>query len=328
MKGSAVPQGKGEIDERDHEDLEIQRPAWLRFVPTWLREAIELCGSMRGIGWDFGVGVFVPPHQRPLQRALFIRATIYSVIQNVLNMDILDTFSKLLPGVGDTSGGSIFYSQLPPLQRYAVSTAIQMISSFCLIEGFAICYDSLALFGVVALNDPPSSWPPLMNNPWASTSLHEFWAKRWHQLMRRTFIVAGGFPGKFIAGNTGMVFGTFIASGLFHELAIYAMGRGLDYRVVLFFAIQGPLLTVESYWRKLTGKMVGGWAGRIWVFLVLSVLGQGLSECTACLEEQPIDHYAADSWHRRGLAGGMFFPPEISPIRVLVIPTLSSMWKK
>ncbi|KZP33479.1 hypothetical protein FIBSPDRAFT_847402 [Athelia psychrophila] len=302
-----VSNGSGKATGGDAETETIERPAFLR-----LGEAAELCGSMRGMGWDFGAGVYIPQDNRSLERAPFLRATFFSLIQNILILDILDSSLKLLPGVGDPSGGSIFYPQLPPLQRYAVSTAIHVISGYSLIEGFATCYDSLALWGVMALHNAPSSWPPVMDDPWASTSLHEFWAKRWHQLLRRTFIILGGYPGRLIGGNTGMIYGTFVASGMFHELAIYAMGQGLDYRVVLFFSVQGPLLTVETLWRKATGGMVGGWAGRVWVFFVLVVLGQGMT----------------DSWHTRGLAGGMVIPPALSPMRQLVFPALALIAKR
>lgn len=274
---SITPKGHGEVAEKAYNLAIIERPVGLRFIPSWLREGIDICTNMRGLGWDFGVGTYIPEQQRPLERSPFLAATLLSFVRNYLILDFLEWSLKLLPGVGDTQGGSIFYPQLHPLQRYVVSTGIHIITGSCLISGFRMCYDLSTMICVATLHDPPGSWPPVMFNPWVSNSLHEFWAKRWHQLLRRTFIVAGGYPGQLIAGNTGMVFGTFIASGLFHELAIYAMGRGFDYRVPLYFSIQGPLLGAERYWRKRTGRRVGGWAGRIWVYFVIFLLGQGMS---------------------------------------------------
>lgn len=200
----------------------------------------------------------------------------------------------------------MFYPQLPPLQRYAISTAIHTISGSCLLAGFGMCYDLLTLFCVIFLHDPPSSWPPVMDDPWSSDSLHIFWAKRWHQLLRRTFIIMGGYPGNSIAGNIGAVLGTFIASGLYHECAIFAMGSGFDYRVPTFFAIQGPLLVLERVWRMTTGRRVGGWPGRLWVYFVILILGQPM----------------VDSWHMRGLGGGMVIPPIFSPVRMILHPAI------
>jgi hypothetical protein len=257
-----------------------QRPSYIRSIPLWLREAIEICASMRGLGWDFGIGTHIPKHTRPLDRGPFVLATLFSFIRNFLVLDFLEWLLKLFPGVGDPRGGSMFYPQLPPLQRYVVSTAIHGISGSCLLAGFGMCYDLLTLVCVIFLYDSPSAWPPVMDDPWSSDSLRHFWSLHYHQLLRRTFIILGGYPGRFIAGTNGGVFGTFIASGLFHECAIYAMGRGFDYRVPTFFAIQGPLLVLERVWRRTTGRRVRGWPGRLWVYFVIFVLGQPMCRWT------------------------------------------------
>jgi hypothetical protein len=324
MKESPTANGNGAVAEKSYKRIAIDRPLFIRIIPSWLREAIELCASMRGLGWDFGIGVYIPNHKRPLDRGPFIHATLFSFIRNFLTVDFLESLTKQLPSVGDPRGGSMFYSHLPPLQRYTVSTAIHIISGSCLLVGFGMCYDLLTLICVIFLDDPPSSWPPVMNNPWRSDSLHLFWAMRWHQLLRRTFVYLGGYPGEFIAGNIGAVCGTFIASALFHECAIYAMGRGFDYRVPIFFAIQGPLLLLERAWRMTTGTKVGGWPGRLWVYFVILVLGQPMCRWTvpfATLFADRID--AVDAWHMRGLGGGMVIPPILSPVRMILFPAIS-----
>lgn len=264
----------GDVTEKSYRLIVIKRPAWFRFIPPWLSDALEVCNNMRGIGWDYGRGVYIPQPTRPHERGPFLRATFFSFLRNFLLLDFLEWLLKLFPGVGDPSGGSIFYPQLPPIQRYAVSTTIHIITGSCLITGFQAFYDLITLPCVAFLNDPPSSWPPILDNPWISDSLHTFWAKRWHQLLRQTFLVMGGYPGKFIAGNPGMLVGTFIASGLYHECAMYAMGQGFDHRVPLFFTVQAPLLIFERLWRRATGRKVGGWPGRLWVYFVIIVMGQ------------------------------------------------------
>jgi hypothetical protein len=312
MKESLTANGNGAVAEKPYMPIAIARPSYIRILPTWLREAIEVCVSMRGLGWDFGAGVYVPKHMRPLDRVFFIRATFFSFIRNFLVLDFLESLIKLFPGVGDPRGGSMFYPQLPPLQRYAISTAIHIISGSCLLAGFGMCYDLFTLICVIFLYDPPISWPPVMDDPWSSDSLHIFWAQRWHQLLRRTFIFLGGYPGNYIAGNIGAVLGTFIASGLYHECAIYAMGSGFDYRVPMFFAIQGPLLILEKVWRMTTGRRVGGWPGRLWVYFVILILGQPM----------------VDAWHMRGLGGGVVIPPIFSPVRMIVRPAISRIVKQ
>jgi len=143
-----------------------------------------------------------------------------------------------------------------------------------------------------------------LDNPWTSDSMHVFWSKRWHQLLRQTFFVLGGYPGKWVAGDIGMMFGTFIASGLYHECAMYSMGRGFDYSPCIFFGLQGPILILERMWKKFTGRRVGGLMGRLWVYTILFIGAQPM----------------INSWHRRGLGGGMVIPPFLSPVRLLLIP--------
>jgi hypothetical protein len=78
-------------------------------------------------------------------------------------------------------------------------------------------------------------------------------------------------------GGMGMLLGAFIASGLFHEVTMSAMNRGFDLTPLLYFASQGPILVGERVWRIVTGKRVGGWIGRFWVYFVVFVLAQPMS---------------------------------------------------
>ncbi|KAI9443128.1 hypothetical protein H4582DRAFT_1922575 [Lactarius indigo] len=285
---------------------ERQRPTLL---PLWLQDSLELMFSMRGLGWDFGKGVYTPPATRPQERLPFLRATINSFLINFLILDIVEAAIKLVPGVGDPFGGSIFFADLPLLTRYLVSTTIHILTGIAFVAGFGMVYDLITLFSVAFLSHSPSSWPPVMDNPWAAQSLHEFWAKRWHQLLRQTFLVFGGIPGRKIGGNVGLVLGTFLASGFFHECTILAMGREWDSRVPLFFLMQGGSVIGERIWRKTTGRRVGGFLGRLWVYFDIIILGQPL----------------IDAWHRRGLGGGMVIPPKLSPARIVLIPTIRKL---
>jgi hypothetical protein len=272
--------------------------------PPWLQDALDLMFSLRGLGWDFGEGVYMPPDTRPQQRKPFLRATLGSFLTAFLVLDIVESAIKGVPGVGDPLGGSIFFPSLPLHTRYLVSTVIHFLTGVALVAGFSMVYDLITLFAVAVLGHSPSAWPPVMDNPWASQSLHEFWAKRWHQLFRQTFLVFGGIPGRKIGGNVGLVLGTFLASGLFHECTILAMGREWDSRVPLFFLVQGGSVIGERVWKKVTGRRVDGLLGRLWVYFDIMILGQPL----------------VDAWHRWGLGGGMVIPPWISPARLILIP--------
>ncbi|KAI0252389.1 hypothetical protein BJV78DRAFT_1275003 [Lactifluus subvellereus] len=252
-------------------DASARKRQCTALLPLWLQDAVEFMFSLRGLGWDFGEG--------------------------------------LVPGVGDPFGGSIFFPNLPLPTRYLVSTAIHVLTGIALVSGFYMVYDLITLLAVAVLGHSPSSWPPVMDNPWAAQSLHEFWAKRWHQLLRQTFLVFGGIPGRKMGGDVGLVLGTFLASGLYHECTILAMGCEWDSRVPLFFLLQGGSLIGERIWKKVTGRRVDGFLGRLWVYFDIIILGQPL----------------VDAWHRRGLGGGMVIPPEISPARLVIIPAIRKL---
>ena len=246
----------------------VQEPSKNPYIATWLYDAIELAHTMRGLQWKFGQGIYIPKPTRPLERTAFLYATLISFIKNYLILDFLETLLKLFPGVGSPVGGSMFYPLVPSV-RYTLSTIIHLITGTTLIAGFRMVYDLITLFAVACLGSSPLSWPPIMDDPWHAESMHTFWAKEWHQALRQTFLVFGGYPGMWIAGDYGMVFGTFLASGLFHACSMYPTRRGFDYSTVVFFASQGPVLMLERLWKRITGRRVGGWMGMLWVYLVL-----------------------------------------------------------
>ncbi|KAJ8691742.1 hypothetical protein PTI98_011279 [Pleurotus ostreatus] len=267
----------------------------LRIDASLITDAIDVAHTMRGLSYQYSAGVRVPPHTRPLERRAFLGATLRSFITNFLILDLLETFLKLFPNVGSPSGGSMFYPTLPLVTRYTVSTVIHVLTGTCLLAGFGMVYDLITLLAVGVVGGSPLRWPPVMENPWISQSMHEFWGLRWHQLLRQTFLAFGGYPLQYVfkrlhlPSDFGMVFGAFLASALFHECSIYSMGKGFDPAPVIFFLTQVLVLAAERIWRHVTGRRVGGWPGTLWVYAILFFGAQPM----------------IDSWHRRGLGGGL-----------------------
>ncbi|KAF9444336.1 hypothetical protein P691DRAFT_837665 [Macrolepiota fuliginosa MF-IS2] len=315
VKGKSKPSRNGNGDATYSSQNE--------YIPTWLSDAFELLHTNRGLAFKFGQGTYIPPFTRPLDsRRAFLLVTLRSFITNYLYLDFCESIIKVFPGgIATPLGGSMFYSSLPaPFPRYLVSTLIHILTGSALLSGFGMVYDLCILFAVGVIGTSPTSWPPVFENPWVAESLHELWARRWHQLLRQTFIIYGGYPGKWLFeilastilgtlvrfGNLGMLLGTFVASGLFHECAMYSMNRGFDRTPVIFFAAQGPILIGERVWKKVTGRKVGGWLGRLWVYVVVFILAQPM----------------VNSWHRRGLGGGMVLPPKLSPMCMIFLPLL------
>lgn len=226
----------------------------------------------------------MPREDRPLERGPFLKATWWIFFKYFLLLDLLDSCFKLIPEIGSPFGGSIFFP-LPPVQRYAVSTTIHIMTGTTLLAGFEMMYALMTLVGVGLLHQSPLLWPPFLDHPFSSDSLTIFWAKRWHQLLRRTFIIFGGYPGYWIGSwiskgtaKVAMLFGVFAASGLYHELTTYTMGRGFNKNITLFFVWQAFATLSERVWYRVTGKKVQGWIGLIWVYFCIMVVGQPCSE--------------------------------------------------
>ncbi|THH28902.1 hypothetical protein EUX98_g5281 [Antrodiella citrinella] len=289
----------------DDEIKGVYIPAANSFLPSALADASELVFSLRGIGWNFGTRIYVPPMPE-YTRNSFILHTFLHGLNNFLLFDLTLTLIINIPGLGSVDGGSMFFENLPPVQRYFVSSVIMLLVAVQFVAGFAVTDSMTALVGVGILQQDPKEWPPIMEAPWAADSLHDFWGRRWHQTLRHIFFVYGGMPGQLIAGKAGMVIGSFFASALYHELGMYLIDRPFDYRAVLFFLLNGVGVVFEWVFYKLSGRRVSGIIGRIWAWVFVLGFGQML----------------IDSWFVRGLGGSQVLPLESSPTRMFLAPIL------
>lgn len=250
-----------------------------RLLPYWALDTLEVALSLRGLGWQYGKHIYVAREYRSMDRSTFMRATAIFFVKHYLVLDICLVILKMLPGIGDPNGGSLFYSNLPPLPRLVVALLITLLSLVTLISGMQTTYSLLTLFGVGVLLQSPSQWPPIMVNPLVADSMHDFWSRRWHQALRRTFVVLGGVPGYLVGGESGFIVGSFLASGLVHEGGVYVAGKGIDHKVTLYFVLQGIGLVSERYYRSISGRRVEGIGGRIWAafFLIMTSQFTGMS---------------------------------------------------
>ncbi|KAI1787882.1 hypothetical protein LXA43DRAFT_975059 [Ganoderma leucocontextum] len=290
-----------------HADVEDRGIAG-KLLPRALYDALEIGLAMRGVGWDFGRSLYIPSGEWPSERNAFIKAKLWNFTRNELYVDVWETIEKLTPGVS-SNGGTIFLPHLPPLQRYAYSTFLQLGHGLLIVAGMSNVYDMFSLIGVLLCGSKPEDWPSMMGDLWAVRSLHEFWSQGWHQALRYTFLTYGGFPGRWLAGSGGMVFGTFLASALFHEIGIATTGIDVDRRVLVFFLLQAIGITMEKVFRMLTGIRVGGVLGFAWAALFILGFGQ---MCT-------------DSWFNRGIGGAMAVPETLSIGRQIILPTIRGL---
>jgi hypothetical protein len=111
---------------------------------------------------------------------------------------------------------------------------------------------------------------PIMSAPLRSTSLSEFWGKRWnlgfrelaHQLIFR--------PASRRLGVGGAGFLVFVVSGLIHDLVISLPARGGYGLPTLYFVLQGAGVSIE---RSRFGRRIGlGHGARGWCFAMLFLI--------------------------------------------------------
>jgi predicted DCC family thiol-disulfide oxidoreductase YuxK len=107
--------------------------------------------------------------------------------------------------------------------------------------------------------------PPIMNRPLRSTSVSEFWGRRWNAAFNDLAVRLAFRP---VARHTGAVTATLIAfavSGLIHELVISLPAGGGFGLPTVYFLLQGLAVLAERKWTLLRSGMVG------WFFTMLIV---------------------------------------------------------
>ncbi|MGA7630945.1 MAG: MBOAT family protein [Terriglobales bacterium] len=118
------------------------------------------------------------------------------------------------------------------------------------------------LWGIVGVNAKP-----IMSAPLRSTSLGEFWGKRWNLGFRQLSHELIFRPLHRRLGADAAGFSVFVASGLLHDLVISLPARGGYGLPTLYFLLQGTGMTIEH---SRLGKRLGlGQGVRGWCFMMV-----------------------------------------------------------
>ncbi|KAK0183843.1 hypothetical protein F5146DRAFT_988778 [Armillaria mellea] len=254
---------------------------------------VHLLTSLRGIGWNWGANVYVPPERRPTSsRLAFAGVTLISLLVHPLILDLIHYYIQTLSPdtFGSVNGGTILDGALPST-RSTYITFLSVIVMYCALQSE---YDAATLIGVLVFHQDPTEWPPLFDDPWLSTSLSQFWARRWHQALKHTY-VSFGVPA---AGRVGVVLGSFTASALIHYLGVWGMGhRAQFWDSGCLFLVSALGVLVEGAW----GREVGGMWGWMWTMCWLLFWS----------------NYLVDAWAQAGMIGASPFPKNKRPVDFL-----------
>jgi alginate O-acetyltransferase complex protein AlgI len=106
---------------------------------------------------------------------------------------------------------------------------------------------------------------PLFVAPLRSTSLGEFWGRRWNLAFSQMTALAIYQPLVRRAGRRAALAASFLGSGLLHELAISVPVRAGYGLPMAYFALHGALMMIEGRLAR-AGRPIDRvpWAGRAW----------------------------------------------------------------
>jgi Membrane bound O-acyl transferase family len=218
---------------------------------TWLRTPIRHVPAWKHVAY-----LLAWPG---MDAASFLAAGHVSNRSRCRSIEWLAATLKLMLGVALLFGVA---RRIPPQQEY-VRGWIGMIG-IVLILHFGVFHLLSCLWRSAGVEARA-----LMNRPLASTSLSEFWGRRWNTAFRdltHRFLFRP--CASWFGPRWGIVAG-FLFSGAIHDLVISVPARGGYGGPTVFFAIQGAAMVVE---RGRFGRRTGlgsGWPGRLFAIAVL-----------------------------------------------------------
>jgi len=244
--------------------------------PSTIMDVLDLITNLRGHGWNWSRGLYVPQETRPTNRIAF---GIYSLFSAIVYGLICGALSRAIyVWTGGDSAFSIFDETLPFFARYLRSSIISILAGFQVYAVMQMACDAFTAIGVLVFHQDPAQWPPLFDKPWCATSISEFWGRRWHQLFRQMYLL-GAYPFSLVFGRTGAIIGAFLMSGFSHYIMMIPFERDPDpWSLVIGFGMMAPGVLAERAFYKLTGKRVGGVVGWFWTLSWLLLWGNLITD--------------------------------------------------
>ncbi|KAL1676098.1 hypothetical protein EV122DRAFT_217159 [Schizophyllum commune] len=254
-----------------------------------LINAVDLCTNARGIGWDWDV----TPRHTEGRWQMIKKSAISFLIHTMLVDPTIIIMHALNPALKDPLGASMYMPAADGLLSSIIAHISPAVITICMgLNIYAASvygYDFIRILALLA-GDDPARWPPLFDEPWTATSLHELWAERWHQWFRHSFSVLGATPARAVGNRLGGrtvgrlagLLGGFAVSVILHTVGLWGLGRGGDpYRVGVFFMMMAVGMIVEELYRMVTGRRVSGLVGWLWTWVWIIGWGQFLVEAYA-----------------------------------------------
>ncbi|WVR03941.1 hypothetical protein IAU60_000940 [Kwoniella sp. DSM 27419] len=142
------------------------------------------------------------------------------------------------------------------------------------------------------------SWEvDLFDSPLRADSLLDFWGRRWHQFFRHHFMLCStvllrlfGLP----VTSPAILGLSFFFSGAMHALGQFAMSPNPNlFPIFILFPLCGAGCAAEVIFKRITGRKVRGFWGRLWVWTAMLATGR----------------LGTIAWLESGVGGSYLSPP-------------------
>ena len=219
-------------------------------IGSLIRNWQQALAMPRGIGWI--LYLFMWPGMRPES---FSRR---KVLQESVGRDFVEGFVFFVAGASIQLILFFFWETISEEIRLYLG-----LLSFLVLIHFGFLGLLYSLYRICG-------WPvePLFRSPFLSTSLRDFWSKRWNlafvDMDKRIFLPL--FPQG--AGKAFAVFGIFVVSGCLHEIGISYPADGGWGAPFLYFIIHGVLTMIEP---SIPGLNKFTALRRLWTWVALLV---------------------------------------------------------
>jgi len=284
------PPTNGDMTKDPSSDVDIKRI---------LIDAADLASNQRGHGWTWSHKTTFPAWTSPPTIGRFLWQFLYKFTFYDMAIWSIEHF---FPEIQSAAGASIFNAACPAPLRYARAAYVTTACAFIVYSSVDVLYLATAIVSCIFLRLDPVQWPPTSDRPWLSTSLKEFWGRRWHQFFRHVFVSVGARPMAYLFGRVGFVLGSFAMSALVHDWGMWSLGRGTEpLSVGGFFIMMGVGVAMEDVWERMTRKRVGGTLGWVWTMGWILAWGSMM----------------VDAWTRRSFVGANYLLDAVRPGKVI-----------
>ncbi|KAL5483442.1 hypothetical protein ACEPAI_8673 [Sanghuangporus weigelae] len=236
-------------------------------TPTSMKDrlafTIDYATSLRGTSyfsdrhWNWVPTPLIRCATKNLSRPEFLMRSLRSIVLQYFILDVLDSINKSRKW----DAANRF-----PITSLSIPEQILFSISVCVGTTLPIIIMHEVVASVaVALGSSPASWPPMFDRPFHSTSLADFWSRRWHAIFRRVFVrlstlvltflpIPNGYTRLRIAARAITIFAL---SASLHILLMYRLELSnpshpsllqtfLDRSILTFFLVQPVGLAVEA----------------------------------------------------------------------------------